>query len=481
MNIINEKREEIIKENNTAQAKLMSILETMPTYSQSISFLEPLHGDIDFSILEKLGFNSINHIRFEPGEITNIFGLPKQLFTLTCPENLLVNIENLPNRLKYIEIPHNYLTEIDVSNLKNLETLNISDNKIQLLENLPSSLKNLITDHNELKYLDLKNMNNLYQLNISNNKITLIENLPEGRIDIISDNNPSIEYRTVLETVEQDVENQNQNDNSIQLSYLESLNSYFKLKNNYESKMRSDKRKIMEKNENKKENKKKGKKLLLSYKPQCIKCKRPVGTIFSKNDNKYTAICGDTTQPCSLNIEIYPGEKNNLEYWISLFKEEVDGLKETIIRQKLDTLFNYVTEDKSVELFKKELKAYNEDSVILKEYIDMNDELFHNNHKKKLIEEKNEKIFRVIENIRNLLNEYKNTQNRELLKTAVQLQVDELLPETRIIRMMKNEIMEIQYTTVSNHNEYSVFKYPISLEKQDVSIGESSKVNKYNI
>ena len=475
MNIINEKREEVIKENNTAQAKLMSLLETMPTYSQSISFLEPLYGDIDFSILEKLGFDSINHIRFEAGEITNIIGLPKQLFSFTCPENLLVNIENLPNSLKYIEIPHNYLTTIDVSKLDNLEILNISDNKIESLENLPTSLKTLIADHNELKYLDLKNMDNLYQLNISNNKITLIENLPEGRIDINSDNNPSIEYRTVLETVEQD--NEKQTENPIQISYLESLNNYFKLKNNYESKMRSDKRKIMEKSENKR----KGKKLLLSYKPQCINCKRPVGTIFSKIINKYMVFCGDTTQPCSLNIEIYPGEKNNLEYWISLFKEEVDGLKETIIRQKLDTLFNYVTEDKSVELFKKELEAYNQDSVILKEYIDMNDELFHNNHKKKLIEEKNEKIFRVIENIRNLLNEYKNTQNRELLKTAVQLQVDELLPETRIIRMMKNEIMEIQYTTVSNHNEYSVFKYPISLEKLDVFIGEPSKVNKYNI
>uniref|UniRef100_A0A6C0DP20 Uncharacterized protein n=1 Tax=viral metagenome TaxID=1070528 RepID=A0A6C0DP20_9ZZZZ len=479
MNIINEKREEIIKENNNAQAKLMSMLETIPTYSQSISFSEPLHGDIDFSILEKLGFDSINHIRFEPGEITNIIGLPKQLFTLTCPENLLVNIENLPNNLKYIEIPHNYLTNIDISNLKNLETLNISDNKIQILENLPISLKNLIADHNELKYLDLKNMNNLYQLNISNNKITLIENLPEGRIDIISDNNPSIEYRTVLETIEKDVENQN--DKFIQISYLESLNSYFKLKNNYESKIRSDKRKIMEKNENNKENKKKGKKQLLSYKPQCIKCKRPVGTIFSKSNNNYIVICGDTIQPCSLNIQIYPGDKNNIEHLINLFKEEVDSLRDIIIRQKLDTLFNYVTEDKSVELFKKELEAYNQDSVILKQYIDMNDELFHNNHKKKLIEQKNEKIFRVIENIRNLLNEYKNTKNRELLKTAVQLQVDELLPETRIIRMMKNEIMEIQYTTISNHNEYSVFKYPISLEKLDISIGEPSKVNKYNI
>jgi len=479
MNIINEKREEIIKENNTAQAKLMSMLETIPTYSQSISFSEPLHGDIDFSILEKLGFDSINHIRFEQGEITNIVGLPKQLYSLICPENLLVNIENLPSTLTYIEIPHNYLTDIDFSNLKNLETLNISDNKIQSLDNLPTSLKTLIADHNELKYLDLKGMDNLYQLNISNNKITLIENMPEGRIDIISDNNPSIEYRTVLETDEKEVDESN--DKTIQVSYLESLNNYFKLKNNYESKMRSDKRKIMEKNENKNDNKKKGKKQLLSYKPQCIKCKRPVGTIFSKNNSDYIAICGDTIVPCSLNIQIYPGEKNNIEYWISLFKEDVDELKDAIIRQKLDTLFNYVTEDKSVELFKKELEAYNQDSAILKQYVDMNDELFHNNHKKKLIEQKNEKIFRIIENVRNLLNEYKKTQNNEILKTAVKLQVDELLPETRIVRMMKNEIMELEQKTISNHNEYAIFKYPISLEKIDIPIGEPPKVNKYNI
>ena len=41
-------------------------------------------------------------------------------------------------------------------------------------------------------------------------------------------------------------------------------------------------------------NKKMKKKLINSVSAPCVKCKRDVGSIFKKDDNKYIAICGDS-------------------------------------------------------------------------------------------------------------------------------------------------------------------------------------------
>ena len=42
--------------------------------------------------------------------------------------------------------------------------------------------------------------------------------------------------------------------------------------------------------------------------------------------------------------------------WLfDFFKGEFDKVKDSIIRQKLDTLFNYITEEESVSLFKDKL------------------------------------------------------------------------------------------------------------------------------
>ena len=121
MNIIREQREDVILNNNTAQSQLKDILETINKTAQKIRIDIALYGDLDFSILQEFGFSAIKDITLSKGGITSIRGLPEGLMSLTCPDNLLFELLDLPRGLRSIDITHNYLPSIDVSYLKQLE------------------------------------------------------------------------------------------------------------------------------------------------------------------------------------------------------------------------------------------------------------------------------------------------------------------------------------------------------------------------
>jgi len=301
MDIVTEQREDIIKENNTAQEQFISILQSLTKNSKEIRIEEALFGDLDFSVLKDLGYGNMKSIILNDGQVTNISGIPEGILHFECPNNLLIELDELPVSLRHLKISFNHLTTINVAGLDNLETLEISHNKITKLENLPKTLTVLICDNNKLEQLDLDGLTELKVLNVSNNRITLIENLPVGIVDFKMENTPAIEFRNSvlpeLRAEHKDAEEELKNHKN----YVESLNEFFKLKSEYEKK-----RSKMMKDAFKKESSKRlGKLAAMSVKPPCINCKRAVGTIFTNREtDKYTAICGDKGNPCNLNIKI---------------------------------------------------------------------------------------------------------------------------------------------------------------------------------
>lgn len=477
MNIIKEQREDIIRENNTAQKDLVNILEDLNKRTDVLDIREHLQGDLDFAILKEMGFNNIKSISFDAGDITNIQNIPEGVTELKCGKNLLFSLENLPSSLTHLEIPENYLVSINVSEIPNLKHLNIAHNHLVSLENLSSEIEEIHCEHNKLTHLDLKGLPNLKVLNISNNNITIIENLPENIVDFTMENTPSIEFRNspVIPNMNKD----KAEEDSIQqnINYNESLYEYFRLKNKYETKLYDSRKTAFEYAVSKKV----GKKRAQLVKPKCIQCDRPVGTIFSRKDERYIAICGDTAQPCKLNIEIFSGGYDSIQRYLYLFYEQVQDEKDIIIRQKLDTLFNYVSEAESIQLFKKTLENFNFESQMLKDLMDSHNENYNNPTKNELIQKKKDLIFVFIERIRALLEEYEKTENRELLKTAVQLQIDDLLPETRNLRLLQSEHMEINDTkTKKGKIEYALFKNDVALSKDDFTFGEPPRVIKFH-
>lgn len=477
MDLIQQKRDAVIRENNTAQDRLLSILENLPKSLEVLQINEELHGDLDFSVINERQMGNLTSIVLSRGEVTSIIGLPTNLVKLECPNNFLTLVENLPTTLETLNISYNYLEKINISSLQVLRTLNISHNRIRELENLPASLKEIRCDNNQLGSLDLKGIDHLDVLNISNNPITLIENLPEGTGEFIMDNCPSIEFRhSALDALQLGGANDNKDDDVQKKNYQDALNDFFRMKQEYEVKLHTMKRNAYKSAVSKRL----GKQAVLAVKPTCIYCKRPVGTIFTgRIDNKYSILCGDKENPCKLNIQIFNGSNNYFEELLYTFREHLEEIKERIIRQKLDTVFSYVSEEKSVELFKKELETYNTDSAIYKELVDVYTDYFHNQHNKETIEKKDQIIFTLNERVKGLLEEYVKTDNHELLSEAVRVQIREIYPEIRNRRMLENEVMELDRELVSNKEIFTIFKYPIELSKLDYHSGEKPRVLKY--
>ena len=83
-------------------------------------------------------------------------------------------------------------------------------------------------------------------------------------------------------------------------------------------------------------------------------------------------------------------------------------------------------------------------------------------------------IYRYIENVRSLLKEYENNENRELLRTAVQLQVEKLIPETENLRRLTSEHMEM--TRDKEYIKHYLFKNEVALSKNDFTFGEPQRV-----
>ena len=101
---MDEQREDIIKDNNTAQNQLLSVLENLTKSSKELKIDEALFGDLDFSILKEQGYGNIKSIILADGQITNIDGLPAGLLHFECPNNLLITLDDLPSSLKSLKI-----------------------------------------------------------------------------------------------------------------------------------------------------------------------------------------------------------------------------------------------------------------------------------------------------------------------------------------------------------------------------------------
>ena len=499
--IIQEKREAVFRDNNTAQTFINNIynrelflekegestqeylkrlsehhmkfaeIEKSHRFSNTFEIKEALHGDIDLSIFKTEKVNNITTIIFAEGEITNLLNIPEGVKKIICPNNLLISLESLPSTLEYLEIPHNHLKNIDLTKLTNLTYLNITDNEFSEIHSFPTELVELYMDNNKLKHLDLRRVPDLEVLHISNNPITIIENLPEKIRDFQMENTPTIEFRnsTILPDLKRDL-NEESNINQ-RIDYEEALMKYFKLKNKYETNLHNAKRSTFESVNSKRSGKRKANQV----RAKCINCKRPVGTIFSMQDQRYKAICGDEREPCNLKIELYRGLYDNAHTVIDEFKTDVNTAKERIIQQKLETLFSYIDENMSVNAFTQNLKEFNDASSFLKLLTDNYDTLYRNNEKNKQIEDANNKLNEIKKQVDISLKEFIETENRDALKVAVQLQKDDLYPLIEKIRRLNSECMEINKKN-STPEEFFLFKNDVALTKNDVLFGEPPRV-----
>ena len=170
---------------------------------------------------------------------------------------------------------------------------------------------------------------------------------------------------------------------------LDKINKFFQLKGKYDEIIRRKKQKIINQD---KLSKREKKRLWDSQKIKCINCKKPVGTFFSVKNRRLLAICGasknmgdQNIQPCKLNIDIQLANITTMQETINSYAKYKEEDKESIIKTKLDLLFNFTNEEEAITEFEKKRDEFDADVATYNNYL----ELFMDIHDSK---EKNESL-----------------------------------------------------------------------------------------
>jgi hypothetical protein len=460
---------------NKATQQLQKQLSQYPLKNITSISLKNLTGNLNLQILKENGFYNIKYIYLEDGNITNIENIPESIHHFVCKNNLLNKLPILPRNLKFLNVEKNLITDIDLSNIPNLTNLNVSNNELIEINDIPTTITELNVSFNKLVRLDLKGVDKLKILKCNDNNLITIQNIPFLSLNEISYfhnplkeiqqlmNNKKIIVRSINEVIQQqppppppplnkkdeDEEFKERNDEEEEdiepienIEYKYAIKKYFKLKTQYETSVKKQTHDLRKKYKN---DKRKLNVHLTSLKGKCVVCARNVGNIFIKKNNHYIALCGDIQKsPCRLNIKIYNGIYYNFFEDMHFFKENTELSKQKIIAQKMDVLFNYVNDTDAMKYFKETFTEYNENNKSFMFLFDKYKLIYNNPIKQELIHVTNEKIYSIIAQINEIMEEYKkNPTNKDLLKTAIEMQTTELMPETEKLRKIKYEFVEV--------------------------------------
>jgi hypothetical protein len=484
MNLIQEKRETIIRENNTAQQTFEALLESIPTDTRELNVTTPLHGDLDLNILEIKGYNRIHTIRIGTaemadgtGEITSVKNIPYSLTHFSCINQLLVSMNLwLPNVVE-LHLENNHLTSLDLRTLSVVKKIYLQNNELKEIKNLPKSLEELYIQNNKINHLDFKETPKLKVLHCQNNPNISLANLPQTTLDLQMDEMPNndISYTDEQELISPYGTTQPRDIQGIH-DYKECLRSYFKLKSQYEKKTLEKRQSAYARGKTRKQSQS----LADQVRPECVKCGRNVDTIFSSKNNRYIAMCGNRTQPCELKIELFRGDQDNLEELIRIYSDETEKDKLEIIQQKLKTLFNYISESESAKLFKENLDTYNKDSSMYKLLLERYHNLHTSEHNAELVKQKIIQIYNLKHKMNTMKDEYMKTQNHHIIQLIMNMYEKEYMPEIQNLRTLNYKVMEIEETERDN-GVYQLFQMDTKLSDLEYVFGEPPSVKHYQI
>jgi hypothetical protein len=395
---------------------------------------KPLSGTIDTSELKGRG---ITELWFSNGEITDLHGLPDGLKRLVVRNNLLSSIPvlEIPN-LAILDAESNNITDIDLSQLKELTYANLAKNQLRRINELPPKLAEIMVDYNpSLNDIDLEGADACRKLSCKGKPVINIR-CSNKNCNIVADDGARIrsgggpkKTHKASETIVYDDPD-------------EAFDNYYKLKTEYEDSIKNAIKKIMNSEKMPRQERiKKARQLA----PKCVSCGRPGGTIFGRSlDKVLTAQCG-AAHPCELNIEIQLGDDMEPSETIAYFEKYIEKIKSDIVRLKLNTLFNYVTEEKSVEAFTKLSGNLNNPTLTkqLTEYKHFFDNQMNNPETNALLRTTMTRVYERLADVRRIKDEYRqNSENKRLLKDIGRALV-EINTDIQMIRRLRYPIMEM--------------------------------------
>ncbi len=283
------------------------------------------------------------------------------------------------------------------------------------------------------------------------------------------------------------------------------LDDFYKLKDQYETEYNKKIIKPILTSIKAKSIKEKRKLLRDAPKARCVNCKRNVGTFFSikyvpseidesESYREFIAKCGDSSEPCPLDINLKVYKVVTFEKKMSKIEETINKLKKEIIYEKNKMVFGYKTIEESSEYFS-ELTTELESNVeyynsILQTYIKKVEDPERVNELKKLIITYGANI----EQIKIMIKDFLETGSQEIVDNVVSMYIDEMTPLNNKIINLKYQIniVEVQdnisyliqkRNTIENNeiNENAYKKPEEVINKFVVGIVEKSKSKRKTI
>lgn len=463
INIIEQLREDIILNNNTAQISFDNLLKDQKKHIECLNIPFELHGDLDLSIIKNEKFVNLNKLVFREGELTSLKNIPEGIKVIECPHNILKELNDIPGSLTHLDIRENSLKSLDLKKASGLVVLHCEDNELDTIINMPKNLEELYCESNFLKILDLDGVSKLNTLYASNNPVLIVQNKPNALVNYKNENNALSTHDTNLS--EKEVTSKEIID---KVNYTEALESFFRIKQKYENKLMKEKRAAYSKGKSKKDAKRRSQSVI----PTCLNCGKSGGMIFKTTNDKHIASCGNTTSPCKFNIELTRGNYLLSEIFLDTMDEIINSTKQTIVEQKMDALFEYISEDTAARTFKETLKTFEEDSKLYNEELLNFNELYNNAKKAEDIKKRQLIIHNINEKIKMLNIEYKENGNTSILKLIVNLYTTELMPEIENLRRLKYDIIEVTSDDVLVQRE-------VDPSREETNMGEDDAVIKF--
>lgn len=258
--------------------------------------------------------------------------------------------------------------------------------------------------------------------------------------------------------------------------FYEALDQYYKLKSIYETSIQKDKTKIIkEQNKSWREKRMEFKKL----KPKCINCKRPVGTRFTqKYDSEeiatiFRVLCGSLSEPCNLNIELKSTS-------VSLYPEIIHSLEKDILESKIEIIdnknkliFNYINSEEAVELFDKLKETIQDTTDILAFYLEEFIQIVDNKEKEDLLKEDIEKSYIMMNDLKNLIKQFEETNNNtKIIQDVVNIYQNQLVPLLKKIQQSKYNKNSVEYQQENNTFHLIQEKYTL----EDITVHHSKPI-----
>lgn len=231
------------------------------------------------------------------------------------------------------------------------------------------------------------------------------------------------------------------------LTYRESIDNYYKLKAKYEEQINKIKQNL---HNNLKLSIREKKKQFNEFRPKCISCQRPVGTIFSNRYNEeddsrnLLSICGDRVNPCNLNINIDVGNYILLPDLVKMNEIDIENIKNSIILDKNKLLFGLIQTENAIENFDDYKNEINQITTLLEYYLDLYNNLVNNKEKNEELNKNIELLNIQIISIKKAIKDYNSTGDTQFIKDAVDIYINNLQLNKEKNNLI-NKIQELKY------------------------------------